>query len=281
MVRFWKCLSTLVLFASLSACSLMWHQGGEARQGASSSLVDYLYPKGEIPPEPARHIPHLNLPLRAGVAFVPPRGMHPSDLSEVQKARILKQVRRQFQGLRYISHIELIPETYLRSSRGMAGMQQVARLYGVDVMALISYDQITMTSDKEASFFYWTIVGAYIVKGTENEVQTFVDTAVFDVSTRSLLFRAPGIDNRRRRPTAVEVRHDLRQDQGKSFDSAASQMVSNLAQELVRFEQRLKEEPELAEVSWKNGRGGGGSFGLLLLCPLALLALRRRSASLR
>ncbi len=268
----WICL--MFLLGSLSACSLMWHQGSESRKGASSSLVDYLYPKGEIPPEPAHQVPRLNLPLRAGIAFVPPAGPQLSDISEVQKARILETVKRQFQGLKYVSHIEVIPETYLRSSRGMTSMQQVARLYAVDVMALVSYDQIGMSTDKEASFFYWTIVGAYIVKGTENEVQTFVDTAVFDVGSRQLLFRAPGTDNRRRRATAMEVQYDLREDRGKSFDAASGQMVSNLAQELVRFEERLKQEPELAEVKWKRGRGGG-SIGPGVLCALLAMALLR------
>ena len=62
-------------------------------------------------------------------------------------------------------------------------------------MALVSYDQVANTSEKTSSLLYWTIVGAYVVKGNKNDVQTFVDTAVFDMATRKLLFRAPGVSD--------------------------------------------------------------------------------------
>ena len=44
---------------------------GVTRTGVSSSLVDYLYPDGQIPPEFEEQIPRLKLPLRVGIAFVP------------------------------------------------------------------------------------------------------------------------------------------------------------------------------------------------------------------
>lgn len=62
-------------------------------------------------------------------------------------------------------------------------MAQVARLYGVDVMALVSYDQVIHTDDTKASLLYWTIIGAYIIKGSQFDTATFVDTAVFDINT--------------------------------------------------------------------------------------------------
>ncbi|MEQ1704159.1 MAG: Ig-like domain repeat protein, partial [Ilumatobacteraceae bacterium] len=51
--------------------------------------------------------------------------------------------------------------------------------YGLDVIALVSYDQVAHSAETTSSFLYWTIVGAYVVKGNKNDVQTFVDTAVF------------------------------------------------------------------------------------------------------
>ena len=35
----------------LAGCSTMWDWSGGARSGASSSLVDYLYPDGQEPPD--------------------------------------------------------------------------------------------------------------------------------------------------------------------------------------------------------------------------------------
>jgi rhombotail lipoprotein len=269
----------------LSGCSQLWGTGN-VRTGASSSLVDYLYPEGEIPPDFDVRVPQLKLPLRVGIAFVPgsnagkPTYGQPV-LSEAEKTTLLELVRERFKDRKYISSIEIIPETYLRSSRGFDGVAQAARLYGVDVMGLVSYDQVAAVADNKLSLTYWTIVGAYIIKGTENEVQTFVDTAVFDIGSRKLLFRAPGVDRREKSSTAVDSAGKLQEVRSGSFVAAMSQMRDNLSVELDRFEQRLKDEPKLADVSWRDGKSGGAgaldgwSLGALLV---SFAAWRRRRA---
>ena len=158
-------------------------------------------------------------------------------------------------------------------------MQQVARLYAVDVMALVSYDQLAVTGDNKLALTYWTIVGAYVIKGTENQTQTFVDTAVFDVASRKLLFRAPGVDSRERASTAIDAAEVSRTVRAESFSAAMANMTTNLAAELDRFEQRLKDEPEIAAVEWKAGSGGGGGAidpALLLLLAIFLASGRRQ-----
>lgn len=261
-----------------SGCTSFWQGGGAFRNGSSSSLVDYLYPEGEVPPSVSSSVPHLQLPLRVGVAFVPGRGYH-SGFSEATKMQLLENVKQEFAGRQYIEHIEIIPDTYLQSSYGIEGMQQVARLYGVDVMALVSYDQVNVTEDNTASLLYWTIVGAYIIQGTDNEVQTFVDTAVFDVATARLLFRAPGINKASDRVTAIKADESLRKGSEASFIAAVEDMSGNLQTELDRFRERVKENPDVASVEWKPSHGGGGgAFGVLLLLTLSLLAVYSRSA---
>jgi len=269
---------------ALAGCS--WLLGGpeqfETRKGVSSSLVDYLYPKGDKPPEMVPRTPRLELPLRAGIAFVPARSESTQVLSEASKTELLNQVKAAFIDREYIQHIEVIPETYLRANSGIAGMQQVARLYGVDVMALVSYDQVAATDDTRASILYWTIVGAYFVPATENEVQTFVDTAVFDVRTGTLLFRAPGTDKRQSQTTAVQSTQQMREDRSVGFAAAMGDMTGNLSTELTRFEDRLEEEPQLAEVKWQKGSGGGmGGLSWELLLFVLLLRRRVRCASRR
>lgn len=259
---------TLCLFGLLSiclaGCSAMWGWG-DTRTGVSSSLVDYLYPDGEVPPDLQDRVPHLKLPLRVGIAFVP-AGSATETISEATKMQLLGKVKAGFEDREYISHIEVIPETYLRSSRGVSGMQQVARLYGADVMALVSYDQVAASEDKPSGFLYWTIVGAYVVKGTSNEVQTFVDTAVFDVGTSRLLFRAPGSDTLSDRSTLAGSPEALRKGRDESFARAMDTMTGNLQMELANFEDRIKEDPTVASTEWKPGHGGGaGSWFLLLI----------------
>ncbi|QOJ32912.1 MAG: rhombotarget lipoprotein [Gammaproteobacteria bacterium] len=275
-----RAIITIALGTALATgCSALFDEHGSGmRTGVSSSLVDYLYPKGDIPPPQDQQIPHLVLPLRVGLAFVPGNSAPGNAPTEALKNQLLEQARKQFLDRKYIASIEVIPETYLRSTTGFEGMQQVARLYGADVMALVSYDQVTTTTDNKLALTYWTIVGAYVIKGTENQTQTFVDTAVFDVASRKLLFRAPGVDAREESSTAVEASQVVRDSRAASFTSAMSNMTTNLAAELDRFQQRLKDEPQLAEVEWKGGsKGGGGALGLPGLAILAGAGCWRRA----
>jgi len=266
-------LTGLTVMLLLSACSSLWSgYGAGSRTGASSSLVDYLYPRGEVPPAQPDSIPQLDLPLRVGVAFVPTQYSR-YDLSEATKMTLLDDVRDEFIKQEYIQHIEIIPDTYLRSSNGIDGMRQVARLYGVDVMALVSYDQLSVSEDNNASFFYWTIVGAYVVPATNNEIKTFVDTAVFDVDTAQLLFRAPGVDTKNKRSTAAEVDETIRKQSEASFVAAVGDMTTNLKTELIRFEEDVKNDPARAQVTWQEGSGGGGSADWLFVLLLAATGL--------
>ena len=260
----------------LAGCSTMWDWSGGARSGASSSLVDYLYPDGQEPPDVEQTIPYLELPLRVGIGFVPGQAGY-GTISEATKMQLLAKVKAEFIDREYISYIEVIPDTYLRSSKGVVGMQQVARLYDVDVMALVSYDQVAVSEENPAGLLYWTIVGAYLIKATSNEIQTFVDTAVFDVDTARLLFRAPGAHTMSDRSTLVEAGEVVRKAKDESITAAMGQMTGNLAVELDRFQERVKDDPSVAKTQWRPG-SGGGAVGLWMLGLLALIGNRTRSS---
>lgn len=265
----------LALF--LAGCSTMWDWSGGARSGASSSLVDYLYPDGEEPPDVEQTIPFLELPLRVGIGFVPGQAGY-GTISEATKMQLLAKVKAEFIDRDYISHIEVIPDTYMRSQRGVIGMQQVARLYDVDVLALVSYDQVAVSEENPAGLLYWTIVGAYLIKATSNEVQTFVDTAVFDVDTARLLFRAPGAHTMSDRSTLVEAGEIVRKAKDESLAAAMEQMAGNLSVELDRFQEHVKEDASVAKTQWRPG-SGGGAIGWLALVLLASSCRRALSAN--
>lgn len=278
--------NTLCLLASillLTGCTNLWqvYSGGE-RQGVSSSLVEYLYPGGEEPPPVHDITPRLELPLRVGLAFVP--SANPTEmafLSEATRTTLLDDVRRQFLDREYIAQIEIIPESYMRTGTGFTSLQQVSRIYDLDVIALVSYDQVVASDDTTASFMYWTIIGAYLVEGSKNDVQTFVDTAVFDIPTRQLLFRAPGIDKLGSRSTLIDSAEELRATRVEGFSRAMTNMSENLAIELNKFEFRLQNEPAIAEVVPSGGGGGGiGSamWLVLLLLGARPFIVRRRHA---
>lgn len=256
-------LAVLVLSLFLVSCTSFLHQmmGNDVRQGVSSSLVDFLYPNGEIPPGFDQSIPNLQLPLRVGLAFVPSRSNNVEGLSEANKNELLEKVKEAFSNREFIKEITIIPDTYLRSGRGFETVDQVARLYGLDVMALVSYDQVAHVDDTKSSILYWTVVGAYFVKGSKNDVQTFVDTAIFDTKTHKLLFRAPGINKIQATSTLVSNTEEMRKAREKSFSLAMADMTANLAEELDKFKERIKKDQSVT-ITHRQGYGGGGAFGL-------------------
>ena len=267
----------IVAVSMVSGCALLdsgLHNNPQ-RTGRSTSLVEYLYPDGEIPPEEDSAAPHLRLPLRVGLAFVPARVHSRVGPTAAERTRLLEDVRSQFVGLDYVEDIVVIPETYLGAAGNSAGMQQVARTFGVDVMALVSYDQVTHTQQNEQALMYWTLVGAYIFEGTDHETRTFIDLAVVDVATRQLLLRAPGYNERKGDVTLARENESLRRNSREAMKSASEEMQRNLAVELARFEQRMRNQPDDIQVSWREG-SGGGSAGLPMLALMGALLLGRR-----
>lgn len=271
-----RLLSLVFLSAFITACTSSWQQllGTNTRQGVSSSLVDYLYPNGEIPPEFEQSKPNLQLPLRVGLAFVPALSRNIEGLSEANKNALLTKVKNSFSKREFIEEITIIPDTYLRSGRGFKPVDQVARLYSLDVIALVSYDQVAHVDDTKSSILYWTIVGAYFVKGSKNDVQTFVDTAIFDIKTHKLLFRAPGINKLEAKSTLVNSSEEMRKAREQSFALAMTDMTTNLEMELDTFKETIKTDSSVT-VSYRQGYGGGGAIGLSSLLLLVVFFVSR------
>jgi len=199
-------------------------------------------------------------------------------LTPGDKEQLLGQVRQAFTDQNFIDRIEIIPDNYLRLGGGFDNLDQVARLYGVDIIALVSWDQLIHTNESVRSLLYWTLVGAYTIKGSSNQVITFVDTAVLHVPSQSLLFRAPGQHRQSRRSTAIragEVQTNLAR---QGFVEAMNEMTVNLDQALDDFNQRVRVEGQVRLVDRRSGQdwhemnGGQGRIDLaafLLLLGLA------------
>src|SRR5437667_4524703 len=110
--------------------------------------------------------PLLALPLRFGIAFVPAqRGAATSfALTEKRQSDVLNEVANHFKKSPFVRTIEVIPSAYLRPRGGFANLDQIRTMYGVDVIALVSYDQTQFTDQRLLSIAYWPISGTYIVR---------------------------------------------------------------------------------------------------------------------
>ena len=250
---------------------------------AASSVVDYLYPADAegVAVEPS--IPTLALPVRVGIAFVPegrrgvPAWASSRYLTEADKADLLERVATHFRKYEFVQSIEVIPSAYLTSGGSFANLDQIRTMYGTDVIALVSFDQVQFTDEGLLSLTYWTLVGAYVVSGEKNDTSTMLDTVVYDVPSRSLLFRAPGTSKVEGRSTPVNLSEALREDSLQGFREAATEMTANLDTQLARFRERLKEEPDRARIVHRDGSADGGALGAPASLALLLFAgLRRR-----
>lgn len=243
------------------------------RHTQSTSLVQFLYPDGKLPLTDKQN-PVLNLPLQVGLAFIPDRRSE-TEISPLTKNKLLENVKTAFKSKDYIADIIIIPDLYLQGKQGYSTLQQVKTLYQLDVIALVSYDQLLNSQENILGLSYLTIVGAYIFHGTEYNVNTLMDLAVIDVDSQSILFRAAGTSaSKNKRVSYAKHKQAFRDKQNSEFENAMAQMQGNLTLELDKFEIRLRnrDENEKIQVNYRKGYSGG-SFSIFLIMTLIMASL--------
>lgn len=264
----------------------------------ATSVVDYLFPNTKDPVV-TPGIPTLTLPLRVGIAFVPSDSSGHSRrssgvfasyqdgspaLTEKRKSDLMQEVAGHFKKYPFVKDIEIVPSAYLRPGGSFSNLEQIRTMYDVDVIALLSYDQVQFTDEGMLSITYWTIVGAYVIPGEKNDTQTMLDAVVYDIPSRKMLFRAPGMSRIKGSATLVNQSEELRADSGRGFDEAAREMIVNLDEQLTNFKAKVKERTEEYKVVHSpgySGRGGGSVdlISLLLIAGLGgyFLWMRKRN----
>ncbi len=267
------------MIALLAAC-MLWSCATDRSSHHSTSVVRFLFPEKQQHVEKPT-IPTLHLPLRVGIAFVPEEEFSSTPIPEERKIQLLRKVKEHFSRYDFVHDIQVIPSAYLRPRGGFANLDQLATMFGIDVVALISYDQARFTDEDAWSISYWTLVGAYLVRGEKNDTHTMIDAAVYDIASRSLLFRAPGTSLVHSSATPVNLQQALRRDAIRGFDLASADLIQALDRELNAFRQRVKKQPEQYRIETREGfsmSGGAISYWdlLLLLGALGLLGRRLR-----
>jgi len=275
----WLKLGCVAALAALSVSCAIWRDRQEKRR--ANSLYNYLY-AAEAGHRDVETIPRLSLPLRVGMAFVPgdrPKGSanytsrEDAGFTENQKMDLMKQISGEFKSYPFIKSVELVPTAYLVPRGGFANLDQIRTMYGVDVMVLLSYDQVQFTDEGLLSLTYWTIVGAYVIQGEKNDTQTMLDGAVYDIASRKLLFRAPGISAVKGSATPVNLTEQLRRDSDKGFKESATNLVAGLKVQLDDFRERVKNAPDQFQVVNKPGYTGGSGLGEVEMWVTAALGV--------
>lgn len=247
---------------------------GYQRRHYRSNLLDYLDPTGGSKQRlsgPSR----LQLPLRVGVAFVP------SDVTPVGAAneeRLIAIARNAFSGRDWVRDIRTIPSSYLMPHGGYDNLEQVARMFGVDVVALVSVDQIQYNDPTALSILYITIVGQYVLPGDRDDTRTLIDVAVLDPGSRNFLLRAPGVSRIRGHNAPVDAARRLRAKSDEGLRLAMIDLTKNLDTSVASFKADVaaghRTDVDIVTREGKSVRGGGA------IDPLgALLVLMAASAS--
>jgi rhombotail lipoprotein len=264
----------LVFLVALAGCASMVANRGAKQVG---SVVDYLYPNAKEAPQMRASVTHLRPPVRVGVAFVPGGGLG-AGLPEADKLKLLERVKGSFSKHDFIGNIEIIPSTYLLPKGGFNNLEQVSRMFNVEVVALLSYDQVQFNDTNALSVLYWTIIGAYVIHGDQYDIQTLLDASIFDVRSNKLLFRAPGASQIKGSASMASFSESARAARANGYSKAVDDLIPKLQTELDSFKERLKSDASIT-VENKPGYRGGGSLdalGLALAGVLLVLAYGKR-----
>ncbi len=269
--------SGAVVFAILAlalACSYHNRTAG--------SVMSFLYPNAKEAPKP-EPVTTLRLPVVVGIAFVPVSQQNGrEELDEASRMRILESVKAAFSDQKDLANrIEVIPSSYLQPGGGFDNLSQVQTMFGTDVVCLLGYDQFQSTNENTASFLYLTIIGSFLVPGNTNETRTMIEATVYDVSSRRLLFRAPGISIIKNHSTGIGTDASLQKTSLVGFEQASGEMVKNLQQSLETFKSEVKNRQDIvvqrkdASGNWTGGAWDIGEFVLAALLGLVALAAKR------
>lgn len=219
-----------LLFAiGLSGCS------EQKKAHYRNSLIDYLYPNIEEPQQESV-LPKdvgVTLPTQVGIAFAPDQV---ATLSEKDKLELLHRIKEEFSKYPQFKAIEVIPSQHLSIGGGFANLEQLHRMYGIDLVALISYDQMQNTDQGFMSISYWTVVGMYVVEGEKNDTNTMMDLSLFHIPSRKMLLHAAGTSQVKESATMINLSEQLRSDSLRGFSEATDNLIINLRAELGKFQ---------------------------------------------
>ena len=247
-----------------------------------NSALDFLYPQGLDTPGAASEVT-LRLPLRVGIAFAPSREDQPDPIPEGTKRRLLEEVAAAFRSNPAVGRLTVIPSAYLQPGGGFANVDRLGTALGLDLVALVSYDQAQFTESSRASWLYLTVVGPLLIEGEKNDTRTVVDAVVFDIPSRALLFRAAGESTVKGRSGPYTVSRKRRVQAAEGFELATDALIADLRVALEEFDRQARTgtvqgpgTPAIAMYDREGERiteagGGAGAFGPVEAMAVALL----------
>ena len=104
-----------------------------------------------------------------------------------------------------------------------------------------------------------------IMAEEKNDTHTMLDIAVYDIKSRKMLFRAPGLSHIQGDATPVNLTEALRRDSIEGLKRASKDLIINLEEQLQQFKEKVKEAPKEYKIARRSGYGGGGSVDIFFI----------------
>lgn len=230
-------------FAILLIISFIVGCGGGTQIRHESSVVQYIAPDKDNILEIGA--PNLSFPIKVGVAFVPDvssssTGKYQLMLNETQKADLMQKIFDAFKKDPLFQSIHIIPSQYLTLGGSFTNLNQLRATFGIDVIILLSYNQIQHTDRGMLSIMYWTGVGVYVIKGEKNNTNTVVDAAVYHIPSRNMLFSALGTSQVKASATMINLSEQSRIDSYTGFEKAFDNLIIKFKDQFEQFKVKVK-----------------------------------------
>jgi rhombotail lipoprotein len=232
--------------------------------------------------------------MRIGLAFAP-EAESSSDLPDPTKGTVLDDVGRKLSSYPFVQSVVVIPHVYLQRGGGFKNLRQLEAAFGVDVIGLVSFDQIANTSENPASILYITLVGRYFIPGDKHEVKTLVDVLLLEPQSETLLMRAAGTSSVKGLSADAFQRSRASELSRRGYEQAVPLLFAELDERLeelkddVRSGRRKDVRVEVKAGHSAQGLGlglaGSGAdgpleaLGLLVLLGTVARSFRRRAGA--
>ena len=196
--------------------------------------------------------PTISVPLRVGISFAPSLN-YGDGFPEKERMNLMQEIGTQFKGYKFVESIELVPSLYLEEGGGFSNLDKLRQLFDIDVIMLLSYDQSQFKDTGALSITYWTLIGAYFVKGEKNDTHTLMDAALFHIPSRKMLLRASGVNHLKNSATPVNLSEQAREDSLSGFRQASMDLTKNLQVSLYNFRIEIRSQSGKFKLKLKPG----------------------------
>ncbi len=196
--------------------------------------------------------PTITVPLKVGFAFAPSLDFG-QGFPEKERMKLMQEISSQFKEYKFVESIELIPSLYLEEGGGFSNLDKLKRLFDIDIIMLLSYDQSQFHDTGAWSITYWTLIGYYIVQGEKNDTHTMMDAALFHIPSRKMLFRASGTNHIKNSSTPINFSEQAREDSLNGFHQAIMDLTKNLQVKLYYFRKAIRSSSGKFKLQLKPG----------------------------